>query len=64
MLRLFKSLFKREKIYHKSEPLVEINPSDVQEPCVRITVGRKSILLSGRLWGKLGSNLEKITPDK
>ena len=68
MLRLFKSLFKREKIYHQAEPRVEINPTDVQEPCVRITIGKKSMLLSGgqarRLWGKLGSNLEQITPDK
>jgi hypothetical protein len=68
MWNWIKSLFGHHAVYHQAEPVVEVNPSDVQEPCVRIVVGKKSMLLSGtqarRLWGKLGANLEKMTPDE
>lgn len=67
MLNWIIKLFKHETV-SDSEPVVQVNPSDVQEPCVRIIVGKKSMLLSGtqarRLWGKLGANLEKMTPDE
>lgn len=68
MWNWIKSLFGHRTVYHQAEPAVEVIPSYMQEPCVRIIVGKKSILLSGaqarRLWGKLGANLEKITPDE
>jgi hypothetical protein len=66
MLNWFIKLFKRSPL-NNFEPVVEVISSQVQEPCVRIAVGKKSMLLSSaqarRLWGKLGAALEKMTPD-
>jgi hypothetical protein len=67
MFTWFKNLFKCEKL--QPEELVDIEVILYNSaPIVRISVGEESLLLTSaqarKLWGKLGANLEKMTPDK
>jgi hypothetical protein len=67
MFAWFKNLLKCEVL--QPEELVEI---EIVPYCcssvVRISVADESLLLTTaqarKLWGKLGTNLEKMTPDK
>ncbi len=67
MLSWFKKLFTCEKLLPGASVEIEVI-SDQAAPIVRITVGDQSLLLTSaqarKLWGKLGANLEKMTPDK
>lgn len=60
-----KNIFNRRT--YQVEPIVEVCDCHTQNPVVTIIVGRKRISMSTTqarsLWGKLGQNLERVTPD-
>lgn len=61
----FKNLFSKPN--YQIEPIIEICDCGVENPVVTIIAGNKRLSLSTSqarsLWGKLGQNLEKLTPD-
>jgi hypothetical protein len=62
---LLRSIFSRND--YNAEPYIEIGDEAVQNPVVTIVVGNKRLSLSTSqaraIWGKLGQNLERLTPD-
>lgn len=60
-----KNIFSRHN--YVAEPRVEISSEPVENPVVTIVVGDKRLSLSTaqarKLWGVLGQNLERLTPD-
>ena len=67
MFSWFKKLFKCEKLNPNASVEIEVVTNQAA-PVVRISVGDETLLLTStqarKLWGKLGANLEKMTPDK
>jgi len=53
---------------YSAQPEIIIGDCCIEEPSVTIVVGKKRLHVSGQqarsIWGKLGKNLEMLTPNK
>lgn len=65
LIHFLKNVFSRHN--YQVEPTVEVCDCHTQNPVVTIVVGHKRVSMSTTqarsLWGKLGQNLERVTPD-
>lgn len=65
LIHFFKNIFSRNN--YQAEPTVEVCDCHIQNPVVTIVVGSKRVSMTTSqarsLWGKLGQNLERVTPD-
>jgi hypothetical protein len=63
--KFLKNIFSRHN--YDVQPNVIIQNESAENPVVEIVAGNKRLLLSTSqarsLWGKLGHNIEKMTPD-
>jgi len=65
LVHFLKNIFSRNN--YQAEPTVEVCDYHIQNPVVTIVVGNKRVSMTTSqarsLWGKLGQNLERVTPD-